>query len=264
MLENIRHIGMFMIIAQTVIHFAAGKKYEKYLKIIAGVIVLLLFVSPFVSSSGEIAARWQAEMEEMANRLERLEVSEQSGDPAGISFAADNVQKRAIRQIEEQIRNRLNELIQDTGCRVTGVEIALEEISGESEFRAAGDTRITGKNSGDWVFQRIRITVQGTEETKTDPLTDGGAVRKIEIEEVRIGGRTGTKQEPEAKGEIEPGPGTEAGLEIEPGTEAGLDTEPGRETGTEDRMAVQKYREIFARELGIAEDRVEVEYLGEW
>ena len=47
MIEHIKQIGLFMIVTQTFIHVAAGKQYEKYVKIIAGVIVLLLFVRPF-------------------------------------------------------------------------------------------------------------------------------------------------------------------------------------------------------------------------
>ena len=42
MIEHIKQIGLFMIVTQTFIHVAAGKQYEKYVKIIAGVIVLLL------------------------------------------------------------------------------------------------------------------------------------------------------------------------------------------------------------------------------
>ena len=70
-MENIRQIGIFMIVAQTVIHFAAGQKYEKYLKIIAGVIILLQFISPFMSSSGDILARCQEEMRIAAEQAER-------------------------------------------------------------------------------------------------------------------------------------------------------------------------------------------------
>ena len=36
MLKNIREIGIFMIAAQTVIHFAPGRQYEKYIKSVSG------------------------------------------------------------------------------------------------------------------------------------------------------------------------------------------------------------------------------------
>ena len=57
--RTIKQIGLFMIVTQTFIHVAAGKQYEKYVKIIAGVIVLLLFVRPFSSSEGDIIEQWQ-------------------------------------------------------------------------------------------------------------------------------------------------------------------------------------------------------------
>ena len=58
MIENIKRIGLFMIVAQTVIHFAAGQQYEKYMRIVAGVIVLLLFITPFSSYRGNAAEEW--------------------------------------------------------------------------------------------------------------------------------------------------------------------------------------------------------------
>ena len=52
MLQTIREIGIFMIVAQAIVHFAPGKQYEKYVKSISGVIVLLLFLKPFVEMAG--------------------------------------------------------------------------------------------------------------------------------------------------------------------------------------------------------------------
>ena len=71
MIEHIKQIGLFMIVTQTFIHVAAGKQYEKYVKIIAGVIVLLLFVRPFSSSEGDIIEQWQEEMERMTSEMEQ-------------------------------------------------------------------------------------------------------------------------------------------------------------------------------------------------
>ncbi len=276
-----------MIIAQTVIHFAAGKKYEKYLKIIAGVIVLLLFITPFVSSREEITASWQAQMAEITERLEQLEVTGPDGTMAGIPFGAENVQETALRKIEEQVRDRLNELTADTGSRVTGVKIDLEESADES-----------------WVFSRVRIMMQDTEITEDGAdisktgadgpgrdrdapvsdvdVSDGNAVQRIVIDEIRIGGETGaasgTEVEQEREGTLgtraeqgregKPETGAEREREGKPETEEEqqMKADQGAETGggTVSEAEIQEYRRIFAQTLGIAEDRVEVEYRGGW
>ena len=45
LIELIKRIGIFMIAAQAVLHFTPGQKYEKYIKLIVGMMVLLQFVT---------------------------------------------------------------------------------------------------------------------------------------------------------------------------------------------------------------------------
>ena len=68
MLKNIREIGIFMIAAQTVIHFAPGRQYEKYIKSVSGIIILLLFLRPFLQLSG---AEWK-DAEAVLEKLEEV------------------------------------------------------------------------------------------------------------------------------------------------------------------------------------------------
>ena len=61
-LNTICRIGIFMICAQAIIHFRPGKAYEKYLKMLVGVMVLVQIFSPLMellSAEGQenIAAR---------------------------------------------------------------------------------------------------------------------------------------------------------------------------------------------------------------
>ena len=52
MLDTLREIGIFMIAAQAVIHFAPGKQYGKYIKSLSGIIILLLFLKPVLQLAG--------------------------------------------------------------------------------------------------------------------------------------------------------------------------------------------------------------------
>lgn len=218
MLESIRQIGIFMIVAQTVMHFAANGQYEKYMKIIAGVIVLLLFIRPFLSGSEEQVAKWQ---DEITRTMEQIEV--QNGNFNHMAYEGSSAEAAVIRQIEEEITRRLNEVSADHGCRVVKTTIALTGQGGE--FIGSGDL------SGEYEFDHVRITVQ-------DQQTDGeDMTAKDEEDRVQIG---------------------EITVKIGSGTDTELAAEGREETGEN----TQELRQLFAQTLGIAEDRVEVVYLG--
>ena len=102
MLENIRQIGLFMIAAQAVIHFAPGRQYEKYIKFVSSVIILLLFLKPFLSGQEALQGKWQTGMEQIIQQYEKENLwqgTDQSADEA------------AVAQLEEQVRARLNEAV---------------------------------------------------------------------------------------------------------------------------------------------------------
>lgn len=176
--ENIRRIGIFMIAAQTVMHFAAGRQYEKYMKIITGVIVLLLFIGPFASSSVNLMADWQAE-------IERLEQQMQSNLQQEMPYVTSPVETAALQQIEEEIKKRLNDTIPDSNCNVTDVVIDLEETG--VRFNAG-----TSEGERNWTFRRVKVTLQGV--TAADD-TDGNDDRTIRIEEITVGLGAETEQQ---------------------------------------------------------------------
>lgn len=49
MLEEIGRVAVFIICAQTLLHFRAKESYEKYIKLLISMIVLLLMLKPFVN-----------------------------------------------------------------------------------------------------------------------------------------------------------------------------------------------------------------------
>ncbi|MDE7132340.1 MAG: stage III sporulation protein AF, partial [Lachnospiraceae bacterium] len=148
MLESIRQIGVFMIVAQTVMHFAANGQYEKYMKIIAGVIVLLLFIRPFISGSDGQVMKWQ---EEITHIMEQIEA--RSEDFGNMAYEGGSTEALVIRQIEEEITRRLNETATGHGCRVVKTTI---ELTGQ----AKGDSVISEAGAGEYVFDRVRVTVR--------------------------------------------------------------------------------------------------------
>ena len=169
LVENIRRIGIFMIAAQTVMHFAAGKQYEKYMKIITGVIILLMFIGPFTSSSVSQAADWQEKIKQMEQQM-------QSNMQQEIPYKVSTVETVALRQIQGEVKTMLNDTVSDRDCSVVDVMIDLEEL----DTPDAPDG-ISGRN---WEFQRVRITLQSMD---TADGSDGNADRTIRVEEVKVG-----------------------------------------------------------------------------
>lgn len=179
MIEHIKQIGLFMIVTQTFIHVAAGKQYEKYVKIIAGVIVLLLFVRPFSSSEGDIIEQWQEEMERMTREMEQRSGTWQEELPA----ADYGMEKRVKQQVEEEIKTRLNKHMQSENYIITEVITEWETDGGES-----------GEGGRQEAPAQVRITLAGkTQEREEVPIM----IEKIQIgtETEQKGGEAGQTEE---------------------------------------------------------------------
>lgn len=122
MLQNIREIGIFMILSQAVVHFSPGRQYEKYIKTVSGVIILLLFLRPFVQMAG---GQWQ----NPSTVLDRLEEGAGTQDLSSLSSKAqpNGVEDRVKRCMEEEIATRLNRELAGDPCSVKRVSLTVTE-----------------------------------------------------------------------------------------------------------------------------------------
>lgn len=132
MLKNIREIGVFMIAAQAVVHFAPGKQYEKYIKSVSGIVILLLFLKPFLQLSG---AQWKSP-EAVLEKLEELtnmqDFSNFSGEE---SIAGEEVSGRmesgagaaAVSRAEAEVKELLNRELQGEDYRVRRASLRFDK-----------------------------------------------------------------------------------------------------------------------------------------
>lgn len=158
MLENIRQIGLFMIAAQAVIHFAPGRQYEKYIKFVSSVIILLLFLKPFLSGQEALQGKWQTGMEQIIQQYEKENLwqgTDQSADEA------------AVAQLEEQVRARLNEAVSKEAYVVNSVSFVFEK--GSDWVEGAGYER---------QFQKVAVEMKKQAEEGIEPVL---------VEEIVIG-----------------------------------------------------------------------------
>jgi hypothetical protein len=131
-IENIRKIGIFMVAAQAVMYFAPGRQYDKYIKLIAGVMILMQFVSPFVNHSDQIEQEWQQGMEQMMQKLEG-----QDADMAGQEqWGNAGTQEAIVDELEETIAARLDQVNENTAYRVCQVTLQLKNNADETKSSA--------------------------------------------------------------------------------------------------------------------------------
>jgi hypothetical protein len=117
-----------MVAAQAVMYFAPGKQYDKYIRMIAGVMILIQFISPFVNNAAEIELEWEEGMEQMMQKLD--------GQDYGLSEQAQwentGTQEAIMEELEETIAARLEQVNENTAYRVWKVTIQLEEKAEEN------------------------------------------------------------------------------------------------------------------------------------
>ena len=123
-LEFMKGIGIFIICAQSFLYFSAGKSYEKYVKLLIGVMILAQFVVPVRSlfsgtNGGELQAeveRFQAELE-YAMKTADMTVQEKD-------FVMDDAD--SVESVEEEIGFQLADAAAGYGYQIAEVQL-LEE-----------------------------------------------------------------------------------------------------------------------------------------
>lgn len=240
--ENIRQIGLFMIAAQAVIHLVPNRQYEKYVKLIAGVMILMQFVTPFFKQSEELLMKWQEEIEQIGQKIGEQGEKELIGqiqDSKGASYGL------VVDSIEEELKDRFNSLPSCSGYQVSDVKIVLKEKS-DSEKEV-------------WELQKVHVVMRrlpkSTEETeKAEEVKNAGETEKEE--EIGRAGENadGVEIGKVVVGEVQIGDSRIGGEEE---TRENTGEQEGEEKDEQDAFA-----RIFGEELGIRETCVEVAIYG--
>ncbi len=167
MLESIREIGLFMIAAQAVIHFAPGRQYEKYIKLISSVIVLFLFIRPFIAARDKLEMEWQTGMEQIMQNYEAEDLWQEAGRSA---------EDMALEQLEQEIKFRLDHAIADEAYCVNTVSLVFEE----------GDSAQTGAEESGLQLEKVSVVMAPRGEETITPVL---------VEDIVIGKEGGQEKE---------------------------------------------------------------------
>lgn len=116
--------GIFLICAQTVVHFRPKESYDKYLKLLLSVMLLLQLLQPVLTvlGGGEV---WNAE-EQVAGFTEELQtVLTRASEQAG--------------QTEEKVQNTAEALAEKTEAGGYGSETEETTVSGQGAIEKEND-----------------------------------------------------------------------------------------------------------------------------
>ena len=117
--QTVKQIGIFIICAQVIMHFKPSAKYEKYLKLLISVMVLVQVIMPLINIiSGKDEAYLWTKIEqiqaEIDLNMEQLEIEN--------TINEENV----INQTLKEIKSKINNVIKDEGMQVLSVEYSEE------------------------------------------------------------------------------------------------------------------------------------------
>ena len=115
MVQIIKEVGIFIVIAQAVLYFVPGESYVKYVKIIIGIIMIAQMAQPLLLLVSEGA--WEQILEQS------LDIREL---PALGAAQAEDGKSRVGQNLERELAMRLNEQSAE-GYIVRRVEIREEE-----------------------------------------------------------------------------------------------------------------------------------------
>lgn len=224
LVELIKRIGIFMIAGQAVLHFAPGQKYEKYIKLIIGTLILLQFVTPLdgiLSGAGE---DWSGRLMEMDTLFEENDLTEKMGNAPA---AADAM----VESLENEIKSRLNREISEEGYTVANVQVHMKP------FEEDGNRQ--------YELEKVRIVVyRNVPGARADDLFVG----KVQIDKIEIS--------------LDGGEGPKEVSEDGEKQEDAAEREEKRLFQGEEEKLAERLRERFARVLGLEEEIMEVSVYG--
>lgn len=179
LVDLIQKIGIFMIAAQAVIHFAPEQKYEKYIRLIVGIMVLLQFISPLYGILRSEEPDWSALLSDM----DELSKSEGLlGEVSGVSSVKD----RVVAKIEEEIKSQLNDSLSGEDYQVINVIVRLKMQETAAQNGTGDDA---GNDRTLYSLETVRVVVQAyTEEESKE-------AKRIRIQKITLGGDSKTGQE---------------------------------------------------------------------
>lgn len=164
LVDLIKRIGIFMIAAQAVIHFAPGEKYAKYMKLVVGIMILLQFVSPMSRILDGGGVDWDRQLLGIEKELGALESAADFSDLA-------STEDKIIKNLEEEIKTKLNNDLEGEEYTVIKATVSMSG-TGASE------------NDKAYSMESVRILVKAYDDNAGQERISGQG--KISIDKISV------------------------------------------------------------------------------
>ena len=107
MLREIGRVAVFIICAQTLLHFRAKESYERYIKLLISMMVLMLLLKPFFSGKfgtesdflEQMIAKHEKELEE---NVFSMEMNQEKVEEIVMSMSMEAVAQKEMQDLEKQ------------------------------------------------------------------------------------------------------------------------------------------------------------------
>ena len=114
--QAVKQIGIFMICAQAILHFKPSEKYEKYMKLLISIMVLVQILMPIVQYFSKESSAYSHFFEQVENiRTEMKQEMEQ--------LEAESIlqEETILREIREEVKTRINKVASGLGLEANYV-----------------------------------------------------------------------------------------------------------------------------------------------
>ncbi|MCM1040027.1 MAG: stage III sporulation protein AF [Ruminococcus sp.] len=187
LVELIKQIGIFMVAAQAVIHFAPEAKYRKYIKLLVSIMILLQFLSPVYRIFTGLETDWNDALSESGVNYPTEEI-EMGGSAADALVAS----------MENEIKSRLNdEIANKEDYHIVNVRVSLETTQEKNEnglkeyelnnIRVVVMFHTAAADMGIWDTERAQDRTGSDEAYGKNGESGNKEIKKIHIEKISTG-----------------------------------------------------------------------------
>lgn len=245
----VRNLVFYIVFLTLVFNLLPSGKYEKYVRLFAGMVFILVAVQPFTSSLKLD--------EKIACYFEAFSFREEA---AGFQQELTEMEKRRMEELtgeyEQAVADQVKEMALEAGVDAAQVEVRIDSDQASETFGMVEEIRVTGRMSGSGEGEREQSPGGGNvQEEGSGPVESrgrgepGGAENRVEIPEVeavepvRISGGSSEELEESGTGETEAGSGNGAAGEAA-ALGSAVSAEAGNGAGSRLRRRIADYYDL--------------------
>ena len=193
LLDWARNILFFMVFLSVISHLLADRSYEKYIRFFAGMVLILITISPL---KGGLNFQEQAGIlfEEFSDFWEKQQAGEVLAD------VDKNRMGMFFSEYKKETEKRIGEMAEAEGFVCRGVEVTLQERSESSDYGRVEKIRLHLKKEENVDEEENEGDTGGLDKVKSSEKTEGrtdgesNVSVKVEIPDVKAG-LSGKKKE---------------------------------------------------------------------